>query len=927
MGFSCPGRVPYNRGMSSPILATKLYVPPPLSKAVLRPHLLDRLNRGLDGKVTLVSAAAGFGKTTLISAWVAGCGRPTAWVALDKEHIDPARFLTYVVAALQTILPAPQGGTLGQGVLTPLQSPSPPPIDALLTALLNDIALLPDPFVLVLDDYHVVDAQAVDDALVFLIANLPASMHLVISSREDPQLPLARLRARGQLTELRAADLRFSRTETADFLTQVMELPLSAADIAALEARTEGWIAGLQLAGLSLRGHQEAGQADIAQFIASFTGSHRFVLDYLMEEVLQQQPDHVQVFLLRTSILERFCGSLCDAVLRDPGAPGQATLEYLEQANLFIVPLDNQRGWYRYHHLFADLLRQRLHQANDVLIELAASERDLFATDSGPAVLHHRASLWYEEKGLELEAFQHAAAAGDMARAARLVEGGGMPLLFRGAVQPVLSWLESLATTELDAHPSLWVIYASAMLFVGSLTHVEEALHAAEAALARTTRPDGAEDELSAESRDLIGHIAAIRATLGVLHFDGEAIVTQSRRALEYLNPDNLAVRTSTIWTMAVAYELEGDRVAAARAYAEAIEISQSIGHFIITVAATIGLGGIQLAENQLPRAADTFHHVLQLLGEPPVPGACEAHRGLAAVYYAWNDLDATQRHAAQCLALARQLESSDRLVAGELVIAQLLLAQGDVTGAAAQLERSRQAARRHGFARLLPEIDAANVVLLLRQGELAAAAQLAEQSQLPASQARVLLAQGNPAAALALLTPLRQLLAVSGPPADLLRVLLLHALAHQANGALDAALEALDDALTLAAPARNIRVFVDEGAPMAQLLSAAATRGTMPDFVGTLLVALAADGSTASVAAAPRVSAAPSNLLLVELLSQRELEILRLIAAGRKNQEIADELIISLNTVRYHTKNLFGKLGVNKRTQAVARAIDLGLI
>ena len=351
-----------------------------------------------------------------------------------------------------------------------LQSPQPPPTESILTALLNEITTIPDNFVLVLDDYHVIDAKPVDHALTFLLEHLPPQMHLVIATREDPHLPLARLRARGQLTELRAADLRFTPAEAAEFLNQVMGLNLSAEDIAALETRTEGWIAGLQLAALSMQGHQDA-----ASFIKSFTGSHHFVLDYLVEEVLQQQPESVQTFLLRTSILDRLCGPLCDAVLLDPSASGQETLEYLEHANLFIVPLDNERRWYRYHHLFADLLRQRLHQS------AASSPGD---EGSGVAELHIRASQWYEDNGLELEAFHHAAAANDIERAERLMEGKGMPLHFRGAMTPVLDWLESLPTTVLDARPSLWVRYASALTMTGQTTAgVEEKLQAAEAAL------------------------------------------------------------------------------------------------------------------------------------------------------------------------------------------------------------------------------------------------------------------------------------------------------------------------------------------------------------------------------------------------------------------------------------------------------------
>ena len=451
--------------MSTQILATKLYIPPPRAKIVLRPRLTERLNEGLSAsrKLILISAPAGFGKTTLVSEWIAICGMPVAWLSLDKGDNDPARFISYLVKALQMI----QAG-IGEGLLVALQSPQPLQIENILTTLLNEITTIPDNFILVLDDYHLLDAKPVDEALTFLLEHLPPHMHLVIATREDPHLPLARYRARGQLTELRAADLRFTPVEAAEFLNQVMGLNLSAEDIAALETRTEGWIAGLQLAAISMRDHKDA-----TGFILSFTGSHRFVMDYLLEEVLHQQPESIQTFLLRTSILDRLCGPLCDAVLGAPSASGQETLEYLEHANLFIASLDNERRWYRYHHLFSDLLQQRLHQS------------DTSSTEEGGSVaeLHRRASQWYEDNGLELEAFHHATVANDIDRAARLIEGEGMPLYFRGGAVPILKWLESLPTTVLDARPSLWVTYASATLTIGLVTDVEQKAQAAEAAL------------------------------------------------------------------------------------------------------------------------------------------------------------------------------------------------------------------------------------------------------------------------------------------------------------------------------------------------------------------------------------------------------------------------------------------------------------
>jgi ATP/maltotriose-dependent transcriptional regulator MalT len=881
--------------MSTPILATKLYIPPPRTKVVFRPRLIERLNEGLHRKLTLISAPAGFGKTTLVSEWVAGCKRPSAWLSLDEGDNDPTRFLAYLVAALQTV-----AANIGKGVLGILQSPQPTPTESILTALLNEITAIPDNFVLILDDYHVIDARPIDHTLAFLVEHLPPQMHLVIATREDPQLPLARLRVQGQLTELRVSDLRFTPSEAAEFLNQRMGLNLSAEDITALEVRTEGWIAGLQLAAISLQGHKDA-----TGFIKSFTGSHHFVLDYLVEEVLQQQSESVQTFLLRTSILDRLCGPLCDAVLLDPSASGQQTLAYLEHANLFIVPLDNERRWFRYHHLFADLLRQRLHQST------ASSKGDEMG---GVAELHRRASAWYEDNGLELEAFHHATAAGDVEHAERLIEGKGMPLHFRGAVTPVLNWLKSLPTTVLDDHPSLWTAYASVLLVTGQVTSVEQTLHSAEAAL-QDSEPDD-------KTRDLIGRIAAIRATAAVNQNQVETIIDQSRRALEYLHPNNLAFRTSTIWKLGYAYHLQGDRAAASQAYTKVISIGQASGNMIFTLLATIGLGILQEADNQLYLAAQTYRRVLQLFGDQPLPFASEAYLGLARLLYEWNDLDAAQQHAQQSIELARLIENTDRVVACEVFLARLKLVQGDAAGAAAILAKAGQSVRQHNFMYRMPEVAAAQVLTLLHQGNLAAAAEMAETHELPISQARVHLAQGDTSTALALLEPLRRQAEAMGCEDERLKVMVLHAVARLAHGEKDKAVQLLGDALALAEPGGFIRLFIDEGTTMPHLLSEATVHGIMPDYVGKLLAVFETEKQKSEYK-----SSLPPAQPLIEPLSRRELEVLRLIAQGLSNREIGERLFLALITVKGHNQKIFGKLQVQRRTEAVARARELGLL
>ena len=879
--------------MLAPILATKLYIPPSRRSVVLRPRLVERLNEGLAActKLTLVSAPAGFGKTTLVGEWVADCGRPVAWLSLEEGDSDLDRFLAYLIASLQTVAPG-----IGAGVLTVLRSPQPPPLESTLTALLNDVATIPSDVVLVLDDYHVLDARPVDDALAFLVEHLPPQVHLVIATREDPALPLARLRARGQLTELRAADLRFTASEAAAFLNQVMNLDLSAEEIAALEARTEGWIAGLQLAAISLQGREDA-----AGFFASFTGSHHFVLDYLIEEVLQRQPDPVQAFLLRTSILDRLCGPLCDAVLLDASAPGQETLEYLERANLFIVPLDSDRQWYRYHHLFADLLRQR--------------RRQTAVSSGGVDEDHLRASAWFEASGLEIEAFQHAAAGHDVERAERLIEGGGMPLHFRGALAPILHWLESLPTTVLDARPSLWVTYAQVLLGSGQTTGVEPKLQAAERVL-----PDAWTGD---RTRDLVGRIASVRALLVWGPHQVETIIAQSRRALEYLHPGNLPFRTAAALTLGHAYVLLGERSGARQALSEVTAISAASGNTFYEILGSIGLGYIQELDNQLVLAAETFRHALELAAGLPFPFVCEAHLGLARVHYQWNDLDAARQHGEQSIQLARQIADTDRPVAWEVLLARLALARGDAAGAAAILAEADRAARQHDFVLQVPEVAAAQVLAFLRLGDVAAAAHVAQAKDLPLSQARVLLAQGDPTAALAVLEPYRRRMAEKAWADEELKALVLLAVALDAHGERAEAVEVLDEALAVAEPGGFIRIFVDEGAPMARLLHQALSQGVHPDYVRHLLAVFPASGR--EQAASSRAAAA--GISLAEPLSSRELEVLDLIAAGLTNQQIAARLYVSLHTVKSHARNIYAKLGVSSRTQAAANGRALGLL
>jgi LuxR family maltose regulon positive regulatory protein len=877
--------------MSATPLATKLYTPPPRPKVVARPHLIGQINNGLHRKLTLISAPAGFGKTTLASEWAAHSSRPVAWLSLDSGDNDPARFLTYLVTALQGI-----SSNFGKNTLGSLQSLQTPSSQVILTTLLNEIASIPHHFALVLDDYHAIDSKPIDQAMAFLIDHLPPGMHLVIATREDPDLPLARLRARNQLTEVRVTDLRFTALEAADFLNKVMDLSLSEKQVAALEARTEGWIAGLQLAAASIQV-----QEDIPAFIESFTGGHHFVMDYLLEEVLGREPEHIQAFLLRTSILDRLCGPLCDAVLLDGTNAGQKTLEHLEQANLFIIPLDNERRWYRYHHLFADLLKQRLEQS---------------PASSGISLpeLHIRASEWHEANGFEIQAFQHAAAANDIPRAERLIEGKGMPLHFRGAVAPVLGWLESLPASVLNAHPALWTAFASTLLVTGQTSRVEPALQAAEMILQSAEAND--------TNRDLIGRVAAIRATVaaGLNQVDG--IIAHSQRALEYLHLHNLAFRTSTNWKLGFAYHLRGDRAAARQAYAEVVASGRSSGNMMFTVLAMIGLGNLHEGDNQLHQAAQAYHEILKLFGENPLPFVSEAYAGLARIHYEWNELDTAQQYVHRSIQMARLVENNDRFLVYEVFLARLQLARGDVAGASATLARASQFVRQHNLVQREPEVAAAQVLTLLRQGNLEMAGKLVRSHQIPLTNVRVQLAEGDASTALAALEPLQQQMETKGWEDERLKVMILHSLALNASGDTDEAAQLLAGILAITEPHGFIRTFVDEGMPMKQLLSEVIARALTPEYAARLSAVFEA-GSNEMPAQPPASTADP----LVEALSERELEVLKLIAQGLSNQEISEKLFLALSTVKGHNLKIFGKLQVQRRTEAVARARELGLV
>jgi LuxR family maltose regulon positive regulatory protein len=968
------------------LLATKLYIPPIRPELVSRPRLIEQLKAGLPTRggfsrtrdafsraLTLISAPAGFGKTTLVSEWVHKVGAHgdapphVAWLSLDQDDNDPARFLAYLIAALRTPAASTAKGTqasIGEGMLSALQSPQPPPAEAVLTSLINAIAALSNSIILVLDDYHTVKSSPVDNALAFLLERLPPQMHLVIATREDPHLPLARLRARGQLTEVRASDLRFTPSEATQFLNQAMGLNLSTEDIAMLERRTEGWIAGLQLAALSMQG-----QEDTTNLIESFTGSHRYVLDYLVEDVLERQPEGVQSFLLQTAILNRLTGSLCDAVrfgdADPPGTPdgdvllrgrsgseapcrSQEILEYLDQSNLFVVPLDTRRQWYRYHHLFGELLRQRL----------------LRILPGRIPELHRHASAWYEAEGYIREAVQHALAEADAApgawsTAVSLIERHGLPMLYRSEVKIVLEWFQALPDHLTCAHPTLCVTHAWAMAVTEPVDYhdeVERRLVQAEEGLA-----DLQEDP---DRRAWVtGHVASVRAYLlqstAQRAGDPQALIALSRRAQELLPDSEIGVRSLHALNIGYAYLTTGDGEAAYAAFDEAVRTGQAGGNYYVVVYAIYNQALIARHRAQLHQAMSILQQGIStfgaLLEQPaqmlPAIGCLDV--GLGCVLRQ-QDRRAEAEHALRRgLDLLRWTGDYEVQAEGYATLAKLRQAQGDAAGALASMAQMEQAWPAGAFYTEALRVGLQLDRLAEGKDVLAAALRWAQarvpdldETDVPGinpwgqaqhvvylTWARVQIARARLEAAGRkgpILKPVLDYLQRRLDEAEArelagraIELTVLQSLALQVGGDTTCALDTLERALTLAEPEGFIRIFVDEGPPMARLLYEAAARGIAPKYAQRLLAAfpvpeMEQEGS-------PDKQAPESDLIVP--LSERELEVLQLIAEGLTNPEIASRLFLSLHTVKTHTRNIYGKLGVRNRTQAVSRARALGIL
>jgi LuxR family maltose regulon positive regulatory protein len=909
------------------LLATKLHVPSRRPGFVPRPRLVGRLEHGLARGLVLVCAPAGSGKTVLLADWARLGGRPVAWLSLDAGDNDPARFWRHVIAALGRARPGT--GELAGSSLGALEASSP---DALVMALINELAAGPgeDEVVLVLDDYHLIDSRPVHESLLFLLEHLPPGLRVVLASRSDPPLPLARLRARGQLAELRAAELRFTADEAAALLREAIGADLPGPAVTALTARTEGWAAGLQLAGLSLRG-----QADTAGFVAAFSGSHRYVLDYLTGEVLERQNPQVREFLLETSVLERLSGELCDAVTGRAGS--QAMLQDVERAGLFLVPLDDVRGWWRYHRLFADLLRARLQEEQPGRV---------------PA-LHRAAAAWSEEHDLADDAVRHALAAGDTAWAARLIERHVEELLGRSEGVTLRRWLSALPAESVRDRPRLCLAQAYRAAQGFQLEALEALLDDAERAFAvRGDEPY--EPSLGPPQGDSVlanvpAGIAFLRATLARLRGDAVRAADCNQQALAHLGEGDWFMRSFVHWNQAETDWLDGRLGPAERRLAEVLAERRAVGApfaGFLPMRVAYDLAEVQRAQGNLDGALATGRQALDAFGESSQTALTgPAHVGLAQVLCERNELTAALDHATRGVTLCRQLAFTPALVTGLAVMARIRHAQGDPAGAVEAMGEAGQAGLSPQVITLFNPVPSQRARLLLAQGDTAAAARWAEQRGLRPDDepgyaqerdylvlARVLLAQDRPGQALVLLDRLLGGAAAGGRIGSVIEIRALQALAHQARGDEPAALAALVEALTLGCPHGYTRVFVDEGPPMSALLGrlAAAHRAKQALArripLGCLAGLVQAFDGQLNAATARRPEAGPVPGL-IDPLTGRELEVLRLIAAGKSNQRIAHDLVVALDTVKKHVTHVLGKLGAANRTEAVARARELGLI
>lgn len=907
-----------------PLLATKLHAPGWRAGFVSRPRLVAALDRTAASKLTLVSAPPGFGKTTLLAEWLAAGSRHAAWVSLDAGDNDPARFWAYVVAALAKAAPA-----AGERASALLRSPQPPPIETILTLLINDLDAFEDEIALVLDDLHLIDAPSIHGALGFLLDHLPPRVRLVVATRADPPLPLARLRARGELIEARAADLRFTPDEAAVFFNEMMGLELGSADVAALETRTEGWIAGLQLAALSLRDH-----VDVAGFVRTFSGDHRHVVDYLIEEVLARQPDDVRQFLLQTAILDRLSGPLCDAVTG--GSDGDARLAALERGNFFVVPLDDARRWHRYHHLFADVLRARL---------LAERPEQV-------ATLRQRAATWLEAHGIVVEAIEQARAAENHETVARLLVANIDAFERAGRHASIARWAASLPEEMVRARPRLALIHAAVAMGIESNLASARRLTAwaAEAIAAFEAGGFDPLDDIDgtvvgADGLDALkGEVLAQNLMHSARHLPVDEVGAMVEAALQLVPPEKQRVRAMLHRVRAETQVKRNDLESALAIFDQSVDEARRTRNGSLLAGILQHRGQVSLAMGRLDDGHRDFEEAIAV----DQHGSDEGHwtisgarAWLAEILLEQGDLAGAVGQIAVALAQSGDLPLRSPVLFLRAAAAKVLLASGDGAGAAEQLAQAQHFAVGVPTFRFAPFLSATRIDVQCRRGDLDAAAAVARERGLAPDMAvdddneeemiayaRYLIASGDPAGAGRVLKNVLPTARIAGRTRHEIHALTLQALALEQMGRRPLALESLGRATMLGEPGRFNRTFTGEGPLASELLAALAAvvrsgRGPAETGSSNYLNVLSGVESPALEPTAAR----PTMAGLAELLTAREIEILRLIAAGLRNQEIADRLFISLPTVKRHLANAYGKLGAGHRTDAIAKANALHLL
>jgi LuxR family transcriptional regulator, maltose regulon positive regulatory protein len=902
------------------IVETKITIPRIRASRLQRSRLVHALEEGIAGELTLVCTPAGFGKTTLLADWSQRTQLAVAWLSLDSQDNDPARFWRHVGAAIDRA-----ATPVGERVLSVLDPRVGSSSEGAAAAVINELAALPDDVALVLDDYHVLESTPVHDGVSFLLDHLPSRLHVVIASRSDPPLPLARLRARGQLTELRAAELRFTAQESAALLQEVWGLDLSPEAVASLEGRTEGWAAGLHLAALSLRERPDPGA-----FIDAFTGTHRFVLDYLSEEVLERQPEHVRMFLLKTSSLERLSGPLCDAVTG--GSNGQALLEELERGNVFLVPLDEERRWYRYHDLFADLLRARLRRSDpEELPEL-----------------HRRAATWCERHGLVDEAIRHAVASDDRDWAARLVEEHVGDTLRRGEGVILDRWLSMLPEEVVRLRPTLCWAQGWMQLHLGHLDEAERLVEHAERAFQQGERSGRLElPSAGGMVAEVPAALALLRADIAAARGDTQASADGARSALAQMGPEEHGPRFFARFQLACADWMAGRLERAEPALARLLDEGRASPDPYPVISSCYALSQVQQARGKLGAALRTNREGLRYAtrsGRISSYHAAEAHIGIGQVLYQRDQLEDAFQQATAGIELSRLTVEFVLPAVGLVCLGWIRNAMGEGDAAREAMDEACRIRPGQGFVALWNPAQSERARLLLAQGRLQEAERWAEEQGLKDEDdlpyprerdylvlVRLRLARGQSARALLLLERLAKLAESQGRTESMIQIVALRAVALQAAGDHRGALSSLAEALSLARPEGYVRVFVDEGRPMAALVRSlvnARQRGQVParsradqEHLTRVARAFGPRGDRGEEAPDGRATG------LIEPLTARETEVLQLIAAGRRNQDIAQELVVTIDTVKKHVTHIFEKLGAATRTEAVARGRELGLV